>query len=148
MIILIDTREKGHRYIIDQFDKKGIAWRSQKLDFCDYSFEVDGVSFEKKCAIERKGLSEITQNLTKHKTRFQREFERAKGCKVYVMIEGCSYDDLYAHNYRSMLSPKDFDSRIKTWQYRYMFILNFVQKENVVNYILKTFNNYYFTGLD
>lgn len=143
MLILVDSRERENAHITKEFDKSGVEWRVQKLDYCDYSFIHKGISYETKCAIERKsGLNEISQNITKHSKRFIAEFERAKGCKVHLMIEECSFDDLMAHNYRSKLSPKDFESRLKTWTNHFQITLHFIQKNQAAELILNTFQNF------
>ena len=38
MVILIDTREKENSHITNYFDKKGIKYKKQALEFGDYSF--------------------------------------------------------------------------------------------------------------
>ena len=38
MIVLIDTREKRNEHILSYFDKQGITYRKEKLDFGDYTF--------------------------------------------------------------------------------------------------------------
>ena len=43
MVILIDTKEKANDHITDYFDKKGIAYKRQALEFGDYSFMIPQV---------------------------------------------------------------------------------------------------------
>ena len=37
MVILVDSREKKNSHIIDYFKKQGISYKSEKLDYGDYS---------------------------------------------------------------------------------------------------------------
>lgn len=66
MVILVDTKEKVNDHITNYFDKKGIAYKRQALDFGDYSFmlpKVEGLTsnelyFHKEIVIERKNSLE------------------------------------------------------------------------------------------
>jgi ERCC4-type nuclease len=148
MIILCDSREKENTHIIRQFYKLGIDWKVQKLRSGDYSMEFNGNSYENKIFIERKNSpNEVAQNLTKHKERFKNEFERSKGCIVYLMIEG-SMDDIENHRYRSRLTPSEFKSRLSTWSNHFGFKIEFVKKEEVAKFIIETFKKYLEVGYD
>lgn len=142
MVILIDTREREFKHIVDKLDKLNIPYRKQKLNFGDYSFEIDGKSFENEIVIERKGsVSEIVGNFTKGKRRFENEFKRAKGTKLILMIEG-SEDDIEQHKYKSSLTPFKVKSFIKTWTYFFGLDLQFVDRVNSAEFMIKTFENY------
>jgi ERCC4-type nuclease len=112
-VILIDSREQVNRHIAKRLDSLGISYKTKKLDYADYSFEVDGISYENKIVIERKhSIDELIGNFTKGRERFQREFERAKGCKVILMVEA-SESQIDRHEYRSRMSPADIRSFLK-----------------------------------
>jgi ERCC4-type nuclease len=88
--VIIDTREKGHKHLIKAFDEKGIEYITRKLEFGDYSFEVDGKSYENKCIIERKqNLSELSGNICQRRNQFETEFSKgmAVDCKMVLLIE-------------------------------------------------------------
>lgn len=145
MIILIDTREKRNEHITKQFDKMKIPYVSQKLDFGDYSFELDGESFENKIVIERKGsLDEIASNFTVGRIRFRKEFERArsKNCIMHVVIENASWQKIIDGDYRSRFSPSAFQGSLTTWAYKYQYKLDFVPKNDMACFILNTFQKY------
>ncbi len=75
MVVLVDSREKENRHILDYFDKHSIAHQPSKLDYGDYSFMLpspgpspsqEDVYFHREIVIERKsGLEELSGNLGK-----------------------------------------------------------------------------------
>jgi ERCC4-type nuclease len=145
MIILVDTREKRNEHITKQFDNLKIPYRHKKLDFGDYSFEIDGISYENKIVIELKAsLDELASNFTSGRDRFRREFERAFGarCKVYLMVENADMSKIEAHNYRSMFSPIAYKKTLETWCHRFQIELVFCKRIDVAKFILNTFRRY------
>ena len=129
--IIVDSRERDIKGILDYFKQNNIPFVRKKLDFGDYS------TADLKVIIERKRVGELAGNLaSKDKARFYREFKRAIGYKMIVMVEG-SWDDVRQHNYRSSISPTDLESRIKTWANHFMFKVEFVPKEDAGEFILK-----------
>jgi ERCC4-type nuclease len=142
MIILIDSREQQYKHITNKLEQLNIPYKIKKLDFGDYSFEVDGVSYEKKIVIERKAsINEIITNFTKGRKRFENEFKRAKGCKVILMIEALE-SDIDKHNYKSSMTPSKVRSFLKTWTYFFGLDLNFVDKFDSAEFILGVFKSY------
>ena len=147
LTILIDTREKKISHITKKFKEKEISYESYKLDYGDYScqIELDGeiISFEDKISCERKNsLNEISgSNLTKNRDRFERELERSEG-KFYLLIED-SLNNLYNGMYRSQLSRKSFIASLMTFEHRYNVRTVFVPKQLTWWYMYKLF--YYFT---
>jgi ERCC4-type nuclease len=141
-LILIDTREQD-LHIAKQLDIYGIKYERKKLDFGDYSFVADGKSYERQIVIERKGsIDELIGNFTKGRDRFRREFERAKGCKVILMVEA-SVEQLEKGQYRSRMSPKDLKSFLSTWRNKFQLDLQFVEKSHSCVFILNTFGEFY-----
>lgn len=119
-IILIDTREQKNKHITDYLDKRGIEWRSQKLESGDYSIKckanenigIPEISLEKICCVERKKtLDELIGNLTNGRERFFREFERFNGKLVIAVEENC-YKDVVTQNYRSQMNPVALNNSI------------------------------------
>ena len=85
-LILVDTREKGHKKILEYFDKVGQEYLTTKLDSGDYmiykKFDI---------LIDRKdSVLELAGNLcrTSEHYRVVREIERAKelGCKRFIFL--------------------------------------------------------------
>ena len=47
IVILVDSREKKNKYILDYFEKQGISYRVEKLEYGDYSFMIPASAAEK-----------------------------------------------------------------------------------------------------
>jgi ERCC4-type nuclease len=142
-VIIWDSREQKNDHILKALDEKGIRHERRKLNYGDYSFEFNGKSYENEIVLERKGsLSELIGNFTKGKNRFRNEFERAKGCKVILMVEA-SLSDLEAGNYRSRMSPRDLKSFLKTWCNKFQLELRFIEKDKACDFILDCFREYF-----
>jgi ERCC4-type nuclease len=143
-VIWIDTREQD-LHILKKLDAVGIKYKRKKLDYGDYSFQVNGESFEKRIVVERKGsITELCGNFAKGKTRFQKEFERAffDKCKVVLMVEDGSWEKIENGEYRSRFSPGELKSRIKTWCNKFQIELKFVEKDKACSFILDCFMDY------
>ena len=83
-IIIVDTREKGHKSILNYFDKNNIDYITSKLDYGDYKIYKDN-----SVVIDRKdSLLELTGNLchTNEHERIKREIQRAKDDNVGEFI--------------------------------------------------------------
>ena len=85
-IIIVDTREKGHKSILKYFDENNIDYITSKLDYGDYMIYKDN-----SVVIDRKdSLLELTGNLchTNEHERIKREITRAKedGCKDFIFL--------------------------------------------------------------
>ena len=85
-IIIVDTREKGNKKILEYFDKIGQDYTISKLDRGDYMF------FKKYNTIidKKDGLLELAGNLcnTSEHERIKREIMRAKelGCNNFIFL--------------------------------------------------------------
>lgn len=83
-ILLVDTREKGNKKILEYFDKINQDYIISKLDFGDYQYFKDN-----KIVIDRKdSLLELSHNLcnTLEHERIKREIQRAKDNNVQQFI--------------------------------------------------------------
>lgn len=85
-LIVIDTREKGHKKIMEYFDKVGQNYIISKLDAGDYMIYKNY-----KTIIDKKdGLLELANNLchaSEHQ-RINREIARARelGCENFIFL--------------------------------------------------------------
>ena len=85
-LIIVDTREKGNKKILEYFDKVGQDYIISKLDAGDYMLYKNP-----KTIIDKKdGLLELAGNLcrnTEHE-RIKREIQRAKdmGCENFIFL--------------------------------------------------------------
>ena len=147
MIILIDTREQVTDHITNYFKDKGINYITKKLDHGDYSCmipknELLGIHrdmyFTDTLSIERKGsLEELSGNFTKDRSRIESEFIRSRG-KMLLLIEGCSYEDIILHNYKTDYKPLSFIATLKSFEARYGIETNFIRKAFSGNFIYLT----------
>lgn len=99
MIIQVDTREQANTHIIKEFEKQGIDYFDEVLDFGDYFNGDTGITIERK-----KNLTEFANNCGKGHQRFKRELERlnANGGKMYILIE----EDTTFEAMKSWINPK------------------------------------------
>lgn len=121
IIIIVDTREKKNKHILDYFDKYKIPYKIAKVDSGDYTYVMDSkYQLDGKVCVERKNSwDEISQNFTKNRARFINEFERAGDTKIHIVIENASWLTLFRGSYRSKLPPKSFIASLFTWNARY-----------------------------
>lgn len=122
MTVIMDTREQVNYNITSYLSEKKVPHISRKLDVGDYSFMIDNLTFEDSVVIERKAnIDEIAGNVTNDRTRFENEFLRAKakGIKVFLLIENCTWQDINSHNYKSKLNPKALLATLLSWQVKY-----------------------------
>lgn len=135
--LLVDTREQPTARYKKRIEQIGLPHKRRKLNYGDYSCECilpDGtvLDFSDKVVIERKmNLDEICMCYGKERKRFEKEFERAKadGCKVYLLIEGGSWEKSYNGKYRSLLNPTALTASLNAFRARYGMQLDFCKEE-------------------
>ncbi len=134
--VLVDTREQDTAALRKRLSQMKRPFKREKLDFGDYSAvcELNGKTydFSGEIAIERKmSLDEICGCFCKGRGRFTREFERAaeSGAKIYLLIEGGSWENAYAGKYRSQMNPSSFTASLIAWLARYNCQLIFCKSE-------------------
>lgn len=131
MQIVVDTREHRTAEAVKRWEAFGVPYRQDKLDFGDYGAEFDIPGFGKwicPAVVERKmSLTEICGNFFQHRDRFVREFERATaaGFKIYLLIEGESWEAAYAGRYRSRVLPQCLVASLTAWMARYNCVVLF-----------------------
>lgn len=97
MTVYCDTRQqKGkHTNIDGWFDRHGVEYAYQKLDFGDYMTDGSNVSVDTK-----KGIEELAGDIGRDHARFVRELDRAAeaGYRLVVLVETarpiCEIDDV------------------------------------------------------
>jgi len=159
MIILVDSREQRNQHILQKFSELDIKFKCKKLEFGDYSFEIDGISFENICAIERKAnLTELSGNLCQGRTRFETEFCKGllNNCKMVLLIEDESVrekcklrvamdkttidaDTKFRKTWRSRMTGNSMVASIKAFKERYNLELVFCKKNQTANKMLEIF---------
>lgn len=136
-VILCDTREQPNERFEKRMQEIGLPYRREKLDFGDYSIacrleDDTELNLSKAVAIERKmNLDEICGCFCQSRGRFEREFLRAKeaGAKIYLLIEGGSWEKAYAGYYRSRMNPTAFIASLTAWLARYNCQIIFCERQ-------------------
>ena len=152
-VIIIDKREQNCDDIIAYFDKKGIKYVRQSLDFCDYSImlpknEELGIpytmSFEKQVAVELKhssgnGLNELAGNFTEGRTAFENEFTRSipSNCRVFLVCSNGSWDKVENHEYMSHFNEKAFYNSLLSFEWKYNIHTHFVDEKRLGEHIYR-----------
>ena len=154
MIILYDTREQQNAALKRRLEGFTCPSLRHKLNFGDYSVAFvdenkDMVFCDSLVAVERKmSLDELCNCFTKGRSRFEREFIRAKenNAKVHLLIENGSYEKIFAEKYRSKLNPNALIASCLAWAERYNLQLHFCKPdttplliEKILYYWLKNY---------
>lgn len=137
MVLVVDSREKPTDEAKKRWESFGVPYRIQALKSGDYTAEFEltngeTFSLENHALIERKlGIVEICGNFCQNRARFIREFERIKeaGARVYVVVEGASWEAIYNHRYRSQMSPQALVASLTAWMARYNAHIIFCKAE-------------------
>lgn len=135
--VLVDTREQDTPQSRKRLESMGFPFERQKLDFGDYSAKCtlsDGreLDFSALFAVERKmSLDELANCYCKGRSRFTREFERARqaGAKLYLLVENATWENIYNGRYRSKMSAKALTASMLAWLSRYNCQLIFCKAE-------------------
>jgi len=140
--VIRDTREQATARAERRYASINAPIEKAKLDYCDYAYNctlLDGNRLYDTsapvfpiCAIERKeSLDELAQCFTRGRKRFQAEFERAKanGCRITLLVENSSWENLYNGRYRTKFNPAAFAASVHAWANRYGMNLIFCKEE-------------------
>ena len=122
MTIVADTREQDTSRAKARYRRMGVPVVREKLNCGDYSARCPVLDLTKAVVIERKyALDELSMCFAQERSRFQREFERAKegGIKIYLLIENASLNAIYAHRYKTKLTPQAMVASLFAWLARY-----------------------------
>lgn len=128
--IIIDNREHNTPRAAERYAAFG-KYEKATLSYGDYCGNVQlpsGAVYNTsetvlpRCVIERKmSLDELAGCFTRGRDRFRREFERARNAqaKVYLLVEGGSWEAIMNHRYRSRFRPEAFKASLTAWMVRY-----------------------------
>lgn len=128
MVVICDTREQDTPLLRARLAEIGCPIERAKLDAGDYGCKVPLPSGEwiyPPVAIERKmSLDEIANCFCQGRKRFEREFKRAMdaGTRVYLLVEGASWEAIYAGFYRSKMSAASFSASMLAFIARYNLV--------------------------
>ena len=132
--IIADTREHDTEDARRRYKAFGVPVVRGTLDYGDYCGQIElptkplynlSERIKPSCVVERKmSLDELASNLTRGRARFEREFSRATqaGAKVYLLVEGATWEGLLNHRYKSRFHPKAFEASLVAWTVRYNLV--------------------------
>lgn len=154
MIILVDGREKDgkNQHILEWFDKKNIPYKKKSLEYGDYSVMLPAneelgilkpLDFSREIMIERKsGLTELSGNMTKDRSRIEKEFALAPKYKI-LLIENASYEDIVEGNYNTNYNRKSFLGTLHSWYYKYNIPFFFMKNKEYSGLFIYMYFQYY-----
>lgn len=130
--VIVDTREQSTPKASVRYKAFGVPYERATLQYGDYCGQItlpDGGqlhdtsgTIRARCVIERKmSLDELAMCFTRGRDRFRREFERARDAdaKVYLLVEGGSWEAIAGHRYKSRFQPEAFKASLVAWMVRY-----------------------------
>lgn len=137
MVLLVDTREQPTQNLQRRIATSGLPAERQKLNAGDYSCKCllpggTELDFSNKVAIERKmSIDELCMCFGTQRKRFEKEFERAKaaGTRIYLIVEGGSWENIYNGKYKSKMTPQALVASIDAFRSRYGMQLDFCKAE-------------------
>ena len=141
LTVVCDSREQVNGHVTAWLDKHNIGHQSRALETGDYTAMLDGYTFEDEIVIERKAnLDEIAGNFTTGRERFEREMIRAKarGLKLFLVVENATWTDIFLHNYRSRLDPKSLFASLMSWQAEYNLTVIFCKPSETAQILYST----------
>lgn len=90
--VLTDTREQKNGHVIARLEELGVRHESRKLDFGDYSFQIQERDFSLSCVVERKAsVNELYGNLTSDRDRIEKEVRAGSQLtrEFILLLENC-----------------------------------------------------------
>ena len=133
IVYIYDTREQPTPALKERLKYLERVERA-KLDAGDYGAKIpmpDGSWFQVPCGIERKmSATELAGCYCQQRKRFTAEFERAQkaNIKLYLLVEGESWESIYSGAYRSQMKPQSLVASILAWLARYNCQIIFCNK--------------------
>ena len=140
--ILVDTREQDTERAHKRYASFGVPIRRVALGYGDYAYNAtlpDGrqiydvsKTVSPMCVVERKmNLDELAGCYTRSRDRFRHEFERAQnhGCRIYLLCENASWENILNGKYRSQIHANAFTASATAWMVRYNANLIFCKEE-------------------
>ena len=140
--ILVDTREQPTKRAMKRYERFGCPFERCTLAYGDYSYNAtlpDGtklydtaVTVSPGCVIERKmSLDELAACFCKGRSRFTKEFERAResGARIYLIVENASWENLLNGKYRTKMDAKAFTASVIAFMVRFNLNIIFCKEE-------------------
>lgn len=140
--ILVDRREQPTERSRKRMESFEVPYSQATLSYGDYAYNATlpngskiydvSATINPICAVERKmDLDELARCFAQGRQRFQREFERAmdQGCRIYLLCENASWENLINGKYRSKVNANAFTASAMAWMVRYNMNVVFCKEE-------------------
>lgn len=148
VVILVDSREKENKHILESFNKHDIKYETPNggLKTGDYSLAIElengkVIDFRDSIVIERKNsLEELSSNVTKYRERFENELKRANNnnTKFILMIEDANwYKNLLEGNYNTFTHKNAYLGSVMALKSRYNIEVQGIDKKYAGSYIYR-----------
>jgi len=148
MVIIIDSAEKKIDHILKYFKSHHVNYKVRKLAYGDYSYYLPknpemGISkdlwADDEVVVERKAhLSELARNFSGGRERFEHELFRSRTTRFYLMIEDGTMDKIVRNDYKGDYTVESYIATLFTFQSRYNFSFDFLDKKYAGLFILRT----------
>jgi len=137
MVVLVDTREQDTPRLRKRLEGLRCPFERVPLRYGDYTAKCtlpSGAEFSlaDKLVVERKmSATEVCGNFTRERSRFSREFERARedGAKVVLLMECADWKSVYGGEYRSKLTPNALVASLLSFEHRYDMHIHYITPE-------------------
>ncbi|PWA12084.1 nuclease [Pueribacillus theae] len=147
IVILIDTREQQNKHITDYFNRKGISYKTRKLEYGDYAAYIPANEVLNiprplyfPAAIERKNSVDELASTIKERIRFENELIRSQRSKFLLLVEEADgYQNIITGQYKSQYNAKALLASLKAFEMRYGFQSVFISPKTSGNYIYHHF---------
>ena len=151
IVVLVDTREKENKHILEYLTKKKIAFKTRALPAGDYSVMIPenkdlgilkdiylNLDRENGILIERKNSAEeLAGNLGRNRDRFENELEKMRGAEKHLIVEGGNWSDINNGRYNSLVTSAAYRGSLITFMSRYGLHIHFVDKKTSPMLILE-----------
>lgn len=133
MVLLVDNRNVPTLRFRDRLKSADLPSENRQLAHGDFSCKCklpDGqlLDFSSKAAVVWVGsLEELCRHFGRGRTQFEKRFERAAadGVKMYLLVEGGCWEDIYSGSYQSLFNPKALAASMDAFRVRYGIQLEF-----------------------
>ena len=132
---IIDNREQNTAKLRARIKKIELPIERGTLNVGDYTgklFLLNGEQIMLPASVERKyAIDELCMCYCQQRGRFEREFERAKeaNIRLWLLVEGATWENIYAGKYRSKMHYKSLVASILSYQARYDCRIVFCKEE-------------------
>lgn len=143
MRIIVDSREKAP-FTFQSKLYAGVTAIEGTLQSGDYSL----AGLADRVAIERKSLPDLVQCLSKERSRFERELQRAQGLEFFAVVIEASWQQLALGEYHSKLTSHSACQSVAAFMARYRVPFHFAGSRAAAEYCTWSLLKQYLQGME